>query len=204
MHPEIVVWQEDLLDSAKFAIEWLILFRRRTDADSPASLDGGTGTGFKKVQEPEVTHEIYRVMSEMGYLRKKVANMPYIGKEQGYHVVPEAGNIPRTDLLVKDFGRGLQFNYVELKSFSTWNSRRQELLRKDTRKLHENGGSRGKYCLIYHVKTGSNLWDTPTIRNAVNERCLEPLGRRSLNGVMVDGNMHEVQIGLFKCRRIIE
>ena len=192
-------WEPDVLDCLSFSLIIHDIGARRTYADSPSQFRTSNGL-LRRSREEAISLTTYQLMAENGYLREAAPNRSFIGYERSYHanIVP-GQNHPRSDLLVKDFGVGQSYNYVEVKSFSEWNTVRNNQLRADTQKLHRHGGNRGKFCLLYRIITGNqaNLWDLAI----VNRNELVEVGRREFPISLTPEEDWTAQIALYRCLR---
>ena len=201
-----MAWTDDLLDVALFALESLMSENRRMSAQKPSQLH--TLDSFtSEVHEREVVREIYTIMTEFSYGREKIRDQAYIGREEPLRGT-RGRNPPRADLAIKPFGVGQKMNFIEVKPFSNWNNRRQELLKADTKKLKEKAGrTNGKFCLVYRAfplgGRDQSLRSSTLIRTALASRKLSLEGERFSEEFILDGGPGKIHIQLLKVARAL-
>ena len=197
-----MTWKEDVLDTAKFALRWLIFVNHRMIAQNPREL-AEVASLTRDIREWEVVKEIYSLMTEFNYSRRNEGGTVLIQRE-----VPVGANVgsndKRVDLMIKPYGAGKRKQFIEVKSFSSWNTSRNNELKKDTQKLMSLSARNGKYSLIYRGYAVDSrekpIEDLPTIKKAVRDGNLVFLDGRSIEDVTIGSSPGRVQIHLYQVK----
>ena len=185
-------WYDDLVYCFEMAMRIIDLEERTIQADKPAAFNALNHV-IRDAREETIVLKAYQLMTQNGYQRQRRSNEPVIEREAKYK-----GFNKRADLLVRGrSGQGKQLNYVEVKAAygSNWNYN----VKADTKKLHDWGGKRGKYLLLYRLRLRSReteLVDSRLIKTSK----LELKSSVTFNLSQENSSIAFVDIGLYKVR----
>ena len=183
-------WNDDLVRCFEMAVRILDLEERTIQADNPGAFSALNHV-IANVAEETIVLKAYQLMTQNGYQRQRRSNEPVIEREAKYE-----GYNKRSDLLIRGrSGQGKQFDYVEVKAAygSNWNYN----VKADTKKLHDYGGRRGKYLLLYRLRTTSKQTKLED-EKLLNPKNLELLSNVTFNLSQKEGSSAFFDIGLYK------